>query len=397
MNVIIIDEESRYNGIGTYIRELISIFTSLNAQISWVCYDDTVRRFTIGDEGGVRKYIFPAYVRANYPKLVDKMLSLYLEDSEENLFMLNYCPCSELLSRLKGRFPRSRFTYTIHDMMWTYQLLGDTGRFRELLPRIQSDDPTPEIVALRKGFQEEMAIFNMVDKVIVLAQETYDLLLDAYHLLPEKLFFVPNGLADNAVQASAAEKRRIKWEKYIGEEEKILLIAGRVHYIKGIYPLLKSFREVLRTEPDCRLVVAGPMADARRTLECARDIAAKVIFTGQLSKEELQTWYKIADIGLLVSYVEQCSYSGIEMMMNGLPVVASDGFCVKEMFRDGINAKVAEIGSRTDDSAFCRDLCAAQLALLQSAELRRKLGAKGRQRYEQEYTIEEMRRGYGKL
>ena len=40
------------------------------------------------------------------------------------------------------------------------------------------------------------------------------------------------------------------------------------------------------------------------------------------------------------------------MMMYGLPVVASVGFCVGDMFQDGINAKVVRIGNRAHSEEF---------------------------------------------
>ena len=54
-------------------------------------------------------------------------------------------------------------------------------------------------------------------------------------------------------------------------------------------------------------------------------------YIGYLQKNELEKWYQLVDIGVLPSYSEQCSYTGIEMMMYSLPIVASDGFGVRIM------------------------------------------------------------------
>lgn len=47
--------------------------------------------------------------------------------------------------------------------------------------------------------------------------------------------------------------------------------------------------------------------------------------------------YQISDIGVLPSFVEQCSYVGIEMMMFGLPIVGTTGTGLSEMIDNGVN------------------------------------------------------------
>ena len=175
------------------------------------------------------------------------------------------------------------------------------------------------------------------------------------------------------------------------------MFAGRVHYIKGIFTLIKCFKNVLKYYPNCRLVLAGFVLDFPQTSFLAKNISSKITFTGQLTQQELKDWFQIADIGVLPSYVEQCSYSGIEMMMYHLPVVASDGFCVKGMFKDGQNAKVAKIGNRENPNEFEANLTNAILELLLSDNLCYKLGNNGRMIYESLYQIEHMRNGYKTL
>jgi glycosyltransferase involved in cell wall biosynthesis len=111
----------------------------------------------------------------------------------------------------------------------------------------------------------------------------------------------------------------------------------------------------------------------------------------------LRRWYQIADIGDIPSLSEQCTYSGIEMMMHGLPIVASDGFGVRSMFQDGVNAKIAKIGDRKKSKEFETNLTSAILELLFSEELCSQLSDGARQVYESCYTLKKMQDGYGKL
>ena len=59
----------------------------------------------------------------------------------------------------------------------------------------------------------------------------------------------------------------------------------------------------------------------------------KITFTGKLNKEDLYKLYQIADIGVLPSFHEQCSYVAIEMMMYGIPLVASK-MCIRDRYGD---------------------------------------------------------------
>ena len=59
-------------------------------------------------------------------------------------------------------------------------------------------------------------------------------------------------------------------------------------------------------------------------LAAADEAVSKVTLTGRLDKELLSYWYRMADIGVIPSYAEQCCYVGLEMMSYGLPIIASD-------------------------------------------------------------------------
>lgn len=63
---------------------------------------------------------------------------------------------------------------------------------------------------------------------------------------------------------------------------------------------------------------------------------------GHVDYSRLQELYKSADIGLISSLFEQCSYVALEMMMHGLPVVYSGIEELREVFgyNDNMNVPV---------------------------------------------------------
>lgn len=397
--LIIIDEDSssKINGIGTYVQKLIQISLDLNIDICVVACNHDCKEFTVKIEDGVKKILIPPVSYDYCHKIIDKFLGLYIDDSCDNLFLFNHTPLELFIKSVKKRFPLSKFGYTIHDMTWTTQLLGDTERLKSVIFDIETGDVEKKYKTLEKKYKEEQRMFDIVDVIIVLAQETFDLLQDCYNVSPEKIMFIPNGLEDSYSLVSDAEKQLLKHRMHLDNSEKIIIFVGRVCLVKGIIALISSFKNVLNVYPNCRLVVVGTVFDFSETLKLSSGIASKITFTGQIDKDALKKWYSIADIGVLPSYLEQCSYTGIEMMMNNLPVVASDGFCLKEMFKNNQNANIAQIGERENTNLFETNLTKSILELLFSEQICNKLGDGGREMYKSIYSIECMQNGYSKL
>lgn len=120
----------------------------------------------------------------------------------------------------------------------------------------------------------------------------------------------------------------------------------------------------------------------------------RIIFTGLINKELLNKWYAIADIGIISSYYEQCSYTGIEMMMFGLPIIASDGYGIKNMFENGKNSIIAKIGRRENDKEFVLNLSNAIIELLHSEKLCIKLSMGAKETFENKYISHHMKEKY---
>ena len=83
------------------------------------------------------------------------------------------------------------------------------------------------------------------------------------------------------------------------------------------------------------------------------------------------------------------------MMMYGLPVVASDGLGVRDMFHEGENAAIARIGPSS--RAYANRLAEAIVRVLASKELSDKLRQGARREYEQKYHIKYMWQKYKEL
>ena len=250
------------------------------------------------------------------------------------------------------------------------------------------DQRTPSEQLLFTTDKYESLLFKEVDRVIALSRYTQNLLYNEYGLGPDKVSVIPNGLAD-MVESNKDVLRR-KWR--ISDKEFIVLFVGRLHPVKGPEFLIRAFRTVLETFPNCRLMLAGN-GNYDTCLKEAKSICTKITFTGLLEKQELYKLYQIADIGVMPSFHEQCSYVAIEMMMHGLPVIGSTSTGLKEMIvngETGLHIPVTEFDDRVE-------IDSSQLAekiryLLQKPEECHRLGQNARNRYETVYSAEVFRR-----
>jgi glycosyltransferase involved in cell wall biosynthesis len=280
-------------------------------------------------------------------------------------------------------------------MGWTFDLLGDIEKLKEMIRTIDSAENRNKYKNLIDHFCEEKRMYKIVDKVIVLAKETEDLLKETYVVDEQKLFYTPNGLRDSYTQPdSEKEKMLLKQKLYVNRNEKIILYTGRNVRVKGSYQLLNCFEKVLQEYPDCRLVIVGTLFEPHEMLKHSSGIAAKITYTGQVAAEKVREWYRVADVGILPSYLEQCSYTGIEMMMYGLPIITSNGFCLIDMFTDGENARVAKIENRTNLKIYENNLANAIIELLTSEDVCEKLSYNARKKYELHYNITNMQNNY---
>ena len=126
----------------------------------------------------------------------------------------------------------------------------------------------------------------------------------------------------------------------------------------------------------------------------AKGVWGQIIFTGKLERDEVYEMYHAATIGVLPSYSEQCSYTAIEMMMFGLPIVGVRTTGLTEMLADGENGLAIPLEREGDKGRISVE--ALSEALITAIANRDKL-TKGRLSYEKRYTLEQMGNGYRSL
>lgn len=223
--------------------------------------------------------------------------------------------------------------------------------------------------------------------------------LKSIHKIPfHKISIIPNEIRTSKLKVRDTDKLRS--QLFLPKREKILLYVGRASEQKGVFALIQSFEKALGRDADLRLVIVGTFKeDALKYISKKHSsIASRITVIGFISRKELFKWYAVADIAVIPSLYEQCSYVGMEMMMHGLPIIASDGIGLRDMLRDEENALVAKIGNpKNDYSEYVTNLTNCINRLLDSDELKEKISMRGADIYKEQYHSRYMRKRYKRL
>lgn len=307
--VYVCDEyvSSKKNGIGSFIREFLYCMKQINVEVCMLVFNANVEEFTLLEEEKIEKMLFPPFVLGNFmdnADIIGKFLKMYIPDSSDNVFFINHSPCEVLLSEIRKVCPLSKLVFTIHDMGWTSVFTGDVYEFKKRICRekmVESDERREIILSF---YNEERRMYALVDRVVCLSKDTFDLLQDTYLVLSDKIALIPNGLRYKGNIRQSNNRDKLKRELFILQNDKILLFAGRPTLKKGMHALLEAFGLVLEKEPDARLVITGfdNETNIKNLITMVSVFAARVTFVGLLNKEQLYKWYSVANIGIIPSY-----------------------------------------------------------------------------------------------
>ena len=393
--------EAAVYGIGTYIRELTTALRHSKIKVCVVNLRAHVPQMQMEETSdGIKRWYFPEPIEQMatdllndlYYKNIVYLLQLYIEDKSNLIFHLNANHSSKFAKELKKAFD-CKIVLTIHYFDWCFKLLGNLTHFRQLCKTQETVQNREDIEYLKEEFQKEKETFDVVDHIICLSKKTMSVLQDDYKIKPDKITVVYNGLTDSKISVEKSALRK----KYGISDAPIFLFAGRLDYIKGLKYALRAFKIVLKTHPECRFIIAGNGEFDVHLIECD-DIYMNVIWTGLINKEKLYELYTIADMGIMPSFHEQCSYVAIEMMMHGLPIIGSTSTGLYEMIENnitGLHIPVMEYADKTEiDSSL---LAEKMLYLLQHPIETKQMGQNGRRKYLNNYFIDIFRKNMLKM
>lgn len=163
----------------------------------------------------------------------------------------------------------------------------------------------------------------------------------------------------------------------------VIFTVGRHVYYKGFDVLIRALRSV-----DAELWIGGrgPLTEQWRRVAHDAGVADRVRFAGFIPDDELVAWYDACDVFCMPSTqrAEQFGLVQLEAMHLGKPVVATRlGTGVEFVTLEDVTGLLVAPGNEAG-------LAAALNRLLRDRALRERLGAAGRRRVQEVFTVEEM-------
>lgn len=379
-------------GIGTYIEQLLLCLEAcVSMQVTVVVLDSVESELTEKWIDGVRYLLFPTVrihkdekSRKRYARNIAYALFPYVNPAAEIIFHFNYSYHAGLAEELKSRFSGCYTILTLHYLPWCFDLAGNMCHFQSILVKKEEERDEFE-QQIYEEYLSDRCFYNKVDKLICLCNATRVFLHETYQVPAENMALIYNGLSDTRQVLAEADKKEIKRGLGFGENESVILFVGRINRLKGIHWLIDAFRKMLEEFPEARLVIAGD-GDITECLPLCDGLEGKVVFTGKLDKRQLSVFYRIADLGVLPSLQEQCSYVGIEMMMQGLPLVGTNAMGVSEMVE-----KEYQVPLFVSENDVLLSTSRLSELMLDAMANREKLGRLSRLRFEQCYSLDAMR------
>ncbi len=158
---------------------------------------------------------------------------------------------------------------------------------------------------------------------------------------------------------------------------------GRIHKIKGLDLLVKTFSDLIKKLDDIRLVIVGPDDGFLSTIKKQTEdlkIDGRILFAGPLYERDKLEAYVDADVYVLPSVYETFPVTVLEACACGTPVIVTD--------QCGIADIVDEVGYVVEyDKDQLQD---AIIKILSDEGLRRKFGEEGKRLVGEEFGWDEV-------
>lgn len=242
--------------------------------------------------------------------------------------------------------------------------------------------PLRYLTGIVYGVYTHNYIRNSVISVVAVA-EYCGQFLSEHGVDPTKITVIHNGIEDKELATDGRGELRAEWA--IEDSDILIGVASRVDPVKGIRYLIDAFKDISVRHPQARLVVVGTGTLDKELKEGVDSIGLsdRVIFAG--FRTDMDRCFAAFDIFALPSLAEYHSIGLLEAMRAGKAIVATSVGGNTESVRDGEEALIVP---PADSKALVRALD----RLLSDKALTKKLSAAAQNRFQGEFTIDQMLR-----
>lgn len=379
-------------GIGTYFDLHINCLNQ-----SGILFD-VIYLHTVGDEINIinrethKEYHIPFKgettddIKKKYYKKIGFILKELISEDYFPVFHLNFYFDVNLVNSLKLNF-NCKVILTAHYTSWSFVLNGDYKRFLNIISmneKLISDELEKRVFY---EYQIEKEVLSACDHIICVANHTRNLFKDIYGIEKNKISLINNALSDDYKPLAQEEKEKFRQKYHLPDDKKIILFAGRLDEIKGLYPLIHGIKELFKEKLNIQPIFIGEGHFSKWLSELS-GIWSKVIFTGRIGKKDLYEFYQLADVGVVPSYHEEFGLVALEMMMHKLPVVVTDTTGLSEIIDDGSSGLKVPVSNKENKIYIDPSVLADKISMLiNSEDLRFEIGNNARSVFLEKYTL----------
>ncbi len=191
-------------------------------------------------------------------------------------------------------------------------------------------------------------------------------------LVRRKMKLLPHGIDEKLFSPGPS------WERDRGAPT--ILFYSHLDRRKGVFDLIRAFEEVARQVPESRLLLVGRGIHEAEVRELIRrhPFADRIELHGPIPRGEAPALMRAYGVYCLPSYGEPYGMTALEAMACGCALVVTDSGGLADLLPDG-----GGLRTRAGDPVA---LAAALIALLQSPERQRSMGATNRAHVERDHT-----------
>ena len=220
-------------------------------------------------------------------------------------------------------------------------------------------------------------MLRLADRIVVASPQVAEQAAEL-HPYRDKCVVIPYAMHPDQHKPTPADLDHIA--ELRADPQPVVLFVGRLVAYKGVDVLLRAMVDV-----PARLVIVGdgPLRSELETLARSLAIDRRTRFVGNAASDELTALYNACDVFVLpsVTRAEAFGMVQLEAMSCGKPVVSTNlPSGVPWVNRHGVTGLVVDPGD-------ARQLANALATLVDDATLRDRLGAQGRARVEQEFSV----------
>jgi glycosyltransferase involved in cell wall biosynthesis len=341
------NKKLRY-GYGDYIRGLVEMLGSLSRCKRIIVVKTDCFEIDVPTEKTLKKLTllklprlgqFPITSERNQMQyMISKRVTFYvlpyLDSSQKNVLWVNSVNFLNVCGDLRELSSNILIYYTHHSFSWKYFHRYNDDYFEELW-KFDEAKINPIAYELTRNQLELAKMSSMVFTVTEHANSHFRRLDDRIR----QITTIYNWTKLNSVfPRKSFARNRYKFSK----SDFILLFVGRLCDDKGVSELIESVTILSQIIPNFKLVLAGGGIN-EKYIRLSRQCWRNIVFLGEIGKNELTYVYKLADIGTIPSFHEQCSIVSIEMRMAKLPIIAANVDGLREMFTDGEDSSLFDV------------------------------------------------------